>query len=35
MIKSWRWEYNILPMGIKNMAPMFQQNIEAMLSRLL
>ena len=35
MTKSGRWKYNILLMGITNAAPMFQWNMEVILSRLL
>jgi len=35
MTKSGRWKYNILPMGVTNAAPTFQQNMEAILNRLL
>jgi hypothetical protein len=34
-VKSGRWEYNVLPMGITNAAPTFQRNMEMMLDGLL
>ena len=34
-VKSGRWEYNVLPMGITNAAPTFQKNMEMMLNGLL
>jgi len=34
-VKSGKWEYNVLPMGITNAAPTFQKNMEMMLNGLL
>ena len=34
-VKSGQWKYNILPMGITNVAPTFQKNMKMMLNGLL